>query len=349
MNRLLKLLPFVLVLALLAGGGTYLLAGRSSPYTVKVYLANAQRLVPGNNVDVDGVPVGQVSAVQLAPDNEAAGAIVTISVNGRYAPLREGTHAVARPDGVIGDMFLELTSVQGGPAIPSGGSIPLENTQTTVTLDQLTNVLNANTRQELQTLVQQGGVALRGRGQDINKVLARLPQISSDLAGTTGTLDQQTQQLSDLDAEFSRVAAMISGEHSGLEGDINNGASILDTLAAHQGSLQQELIQANSSLGQANNAIAGRQQDLHQLLQQLPALLRVLQSFESHGTKAASVINPCMQNLLSMLSELANADRYRQPAGASDGTGSMLRIDPQLVGPGAGSFNPQASCSGGGG
>jgi phospholipid/cholesterol/gamma-HCH transport system substrate-binding protein len=337
----------VLVLVLLVGG-SYLLIGRSSPYTVKVYLANAQRLVPGNSVNMDGVPVGQVSAVQLAPDNEAAGAIVTISLKSRYTPLREGTHAVVRPDGVIGDMFLELTSVQGGPAIPAGGSIPLENTQTTVTLDQLTNVLNANTRQELQTLVQQGGVALRGRGQDINRVLARLPQISSDLAGTTGALDQQTQQLSDLDSEFSRVAAMISSEHSGLEGDINNGASILDTLAAHQGSLQQELIQANSSLGHANSAIAGRQQDLHSLLRQLPALLRVLQAFESHGTKSASIINPCMTNLLTTLSELANADRYRQQAGASDGTGSMLRIDPQLVGPAAGNFNPQASCSGGG-
>lgn len=345
----LRFLPLAIVLVLALAGGLLVLTSGSSPYTVRVYLQSAQRLVPGNNVDMDGVPVGHVTTVQLAPDNEAAGAIVTIAVSPRYVPLRQGTRVFVRPNGVVGDMFMELNAVQGGPPIPSGGSIPLENTQVSVTLDQVTNVLNAATRRELQTMIQQGAVALRGQGPGVNHVLAKLPQISSDLAGTTSSLDQQTQQLSDLDAEFSRVAAMIAGEHRGLAGDISNGASILGTLAQHQATLQQELAAANSSFGQANAALSGRQGNVRQLLQQMPQLLQVLRVLEARATTSAKTINPCMQNLLTTLGYLANADNYRQAAGATDGSGYMLRVNPQLVGPDTGSFSPQASCSGGGG
>ncbi len=349
MTRSRKFLPLAAVLALALAGGLLVLASGGSPYTVRVYLLSAQRLTPGNSVDIDGVPAGQVTAVQLAPDNGPAGAVVTIAVNGRYAPLPQGTHATVRPAGVVGEEFLELSPVQGGTPIPSGGSIPLEDTQVSVTLDQVTNILDASTRAELKTLIQQGAVALQGQGPGINHVLATLPQISSSLAGTTGALDQQTQQLSDLDAEFSRVAAMIAGEHGSLAGDIGNGAAILGTLARHQATLQQELSAANSSFSQANSVLTGRQQPIRQLLQQMPQLLQLLRVLEARATTSAQVINPCMQNLLTMLSYLASADNYRQPAGATDGAGYMLRVNPQLVGPESGTFSPQAACPGGGG
>lgn len=343
------IVPLAIVLALALAGGLLVLTSGSSAYTVRVYLLSAQRLVPGNNVDIDGVPAGRVTAVQLAPDNGAAGAIVTVTLAGRYVPLRQGTKASVRPTGVIGDMLLDLTPVQGGTAIPSGGSIPLQDTQVSVTLDQVTNVLNSTARAELRTLIRQGAKGLKGEGPGVNHVLAKLPQISSDLAATTGSLDQQTQQLSDLDQEFSRVAAMISGEHSSLAGDISNGASILGTLASHQTALQQELISANSSFQKANSVLTGRQQSVRQVLQQMPQLLDLLRVLQARATTSARTINPCMQNLLTMLGDLASADNYRQAAGSTDGAGYLLRVNPQLVGAETGTFSPQAACSGGGG
>ena len=347
--RVIKVLSVVVLGFFVAGALLLWVGSGSSPYTVRVYFLSAERLVPGNDVNISGVPAGRVSSVQLAPDNETAGAIVSIQLDNRYAPLGAGTQAIIRPNGAVGDMFLQLENVQSGSPIPSGGSIPVQDTQVPVTLDEVTNILNTSTRQELKTLTRQGGVALRGRGKDVNHVLQVLPQISADLAGTTGSLDQQTQQLNELDSEFARVAAMIAGEHSALQGDISNGASILGTLAQHQASLQQELQQASSALGQLNTALAGRQQDVRQLLQQMPQLLQVLQQLEASSTTAAATINPCMLNLLTTLSYLAQADNYKQAAGSTDGVGYMLRVDPQLVGPTNGSFAPHAACAGGGG
>lgn len=338
-----------IVTALALAGGLIMVLGGTSPYTVNVYVLSADRLAPGNDVNADGVRVGRVTSVQLAPDNQAAGAIVTIEVNSGFAPLRQGTQAQITSAGLLGDLFVELLPVRSGPAIPPGGSIPLQDTQVQVTLNEITDIFNGSTRQALATWIQQGGIALKGRGQDVNHVLAMLPQISSDLAGATGTLDQQTQQLSELEAEFNRVAGMIAREHQGLEGDVRNGASVLNTLAQHQASLQAELEQADNSFRQANAALAGRQQDVHALLAQLPQLLRVLQVLQNHAATAAATINPCMQSLLTALNFLASAGNYRQPAGSTDGAGDMLRINPQLAGPESGSFSAGASCSQGSG
>ncbi|HZV48822.1 MAG TPA: MlaD family protein [Candidatus Dormibacteraeota bacterium] len=319
------------------------------PYLVHAYFLSVERLVAGNQVTMGGVTVGQVAGVRLAPDTGAAGAIADLQIDGRYAPLRRGTRAVIRPEGPLGTMLVQLEPAGSGPPIPSGGTIPLQDTESPVSLDQVTDIFDPHTRQELQTLVRQGGVALQGRGQDLNQVLQQLPQISSNLAGTTAALDQETQQLDELQAEFDRVASMVAGEDTALRGDLGNGATVLNTLAQHQQGLQSLLTHADRSLGETNAALDGHQQDVRQVLQDLPSLLDQLRAFEDVSTTSFTIINPCMQNLLVLLDEMRSATSYRQPVGATDGAGFMLRVDPVLVGPSTGSFSPSASCSGGGG
>ncbi len=316
------------------------------PYVVHAYFLSADRLVAGNQVTMGGVAVGQVAGVELAPDTGAAGAVVDLEIDGRYAPLRQGTRAMIRPEGLLGTMYIELEPASG-PPIPSGGTIPLSDTSSMVTLDQVTDIFDPRTRQELQTLVRQGGAALQGRSQDVNQLLQQLPVISANLSGTTGALDQETQQLDELQAEFDRVASMVAGQDTSLRGDLENGATVLDTLAQHQQSLQSLLTNASQSLAETNQALDGHQQDLHQVLQDLPALLAQLQAFEQHSAGSFRIIDPCIQNLLIVLQEMQSATSYRDPAGSVDGAGFMLRVDPVLAGPSTGSFNPTATCSGG--
>jgi phospholipid/cholesterol/gamma-HCH transport system substrate-binding protein len=334
--------------ALVASGG-WLIWTDSRPYEVTAYFLSAERLVAGNDVTMGGVTVGQVGAVQLAPDMDAAGAVVTIQVDRKHGALDRGTRAVIRPKGLLGTMYVELDASHSGQKIPSGGSIPVQDTQSPVSLDQVTDIFDARTRQELQTLTRQGSVALQNRGPDVNKTLQQLPAISANVAATTGALDTRDQQIDQLMAEFDRLAGMVSSEDTSLRGDLTNGATILDTLAQHQAGLQGELQHANSSLGQANSAVGGHEQDVNTLLKELPGLLDQLQVLETTGTTTFATINPCMGDLLTLLAEMRSATGYRQPAGSSDGAGFMLRFDPQLVGPSTGSYSPQAPCSGAGG
>lgn len=315
------------------------------PYEVTAYVVSAAQVVPGNDVVLGGVPVGRVSAVGLAPDDGPAGATITMQLDQRYAPLRRGTRVQLRPKGLLGNMLVELT-LAGGAAIPSGGTIPVQDTAAPVTLDQVTDIFDARTREALQTLNQQGGVALQDRGPDVNRVLQRLPQVSSDLAATAGALDEQNQELDALTIEFDRVASQVGGEDESLRGDLQNGSQLLDTLAAHQQRMQDELVAANSSLGSLNSALGGHETALNQLLKEQPALLDELSRFESGATTTFATVDPCVNDLFNTLSEIRSSTDYSHPAGSTDGSGFMLRVDPQLAGASTGTFTPAARCSG---
>lgn len=343
MRRLIALLVAALV------GAAGLVAGiavRSRPYEVTAYVVSASQVVPGNDVVMGGVPVGSVSAVGLAPDDGPAGATITMRVDGRYAPLRRGTRVTLRPKGLLGNMFVELSPGAGGAGIPSGGTIPVQDTAAPVTLDQVTDIFDARTRQALQTLNRQGGVALQDRGPDVNHALQRLPQVSADLAAAAGALDEQDQELNALTIEFDRVAAQVAGEDTALRGDIANGAQLLDTLAAHQQRLQDELVAANGSLSALNGALGGHEAALNELLKEQPALLDELAQFETSGTTTFATIDPCVNDLFNTLSEIRSSTDYQHPAGSTDGNGFMLRVDPQLVGATNGSLAPTARCTG---
>jgi phospholipid/cholesterol/gamma-HCH transport system substrate-binding protein len=338
-----KLLALLAVVGIAVGGWQVWTASR--PYHVSAYFASAERLVANNDVQLGGVTVGHVESVALAPDTGNAGAIVTIEVDAKYAPLNAGTQAIIRPKGMLGSMYVELEPGSGAP-MRSGDSIPLQDTQSPVSLDEVTDVLDPTTRQKLATLTNQGAAALQGRGQDVNRLLGQLPAISSNLAATTAAVDQKDQQLDQLQVEFDQLAGMIADEHTALGGDLSNGADVLDTLAAHQSGLQAELSNANATLGQANQVVGGREQEINQLLKELPALLDQLEAFQTNGTTALATINPCMQDLEVMLAEMRSATGYSQPSGSTDGAGYMLRVDPQVIGPSTGTYAPQAGCSG---
>jgi phospholipid/cholesterol/gamma-HCH transport system substrate-binding protein len=341
--KLLALLSLLSVAAAFLGIGAY---ERSRPYEVTAYVVSASQVVPGNDVVLGGVPVGRVSAVALAVEGGPVGATITLQVDQRYAPLRRGTRVTLRPKGLLGNMYVELTSSGAGGPIPSGGSIPVQDTAAPVTLDQVTDTFDAQTRQALQTLNRQGGVALQNRGPDVNNVLQRLPQVSADLATTASALDNRDQELNALTIEFDRVASQVAVEDRALRGDLQNGADLLDTLAAHQRRLQDELVAANSSLSKLRAALNGHEASLNQLLKEQPALLNELQQFQSSATTTFATVDPCVNDLLNTLGEIRSATDYTHPAGSTDGAGFMLRVDPQLAGASTGSFAPAARCSG---
>jgi phospholipid/cholesterol/gamma-HCH transport system substrate-binding protein len=341
-----KLIALLTLLAAGAAISGVTMLERSRTYEVTAYVASASQVVPGNDVVLGGVPVGRVSAVALTPDGSTAGATITMQIDRRYAPLHRGLTVTLRPKGLLGNMFVDLAPVAGGTAIPSGGTIPLQDTAAPVTLDQVTDIFDSRTRQEMQTLNRQGAVALQGRGADVNHVLERLPQVSGDLAATAGALDSHDQELSALAVEFDRVAGQVAGEDRSLRGEVQNGAALLDTLAAHQQRLQDELVAANSSLAALNGALNGHEASLDQLLQEEPALLDELRQFQTGATTTFTTVDPCVNDLLATLAEIRSATDYSHPAGSADGAGFMLRVDPQLVGPSTGTFSAHARCGG---
>src|SRR3954452_22029781 len=71
----------------------FIIFGGGGGYTVTAYFQNANQLVKGNQVVLDGTPTGTVKDMQLAPDGPAG---ITIGIDAKYAPLPGGMHATIR-------------------------------------------------------------------------------------------------------------------------------------------------------------------------------------------------------------------------------------------------------------
>ena len=78
----------------------------SNTYTVEALFSSVQGLRNGANVEISGVQVGRVSAIEL--DTETYTAKISMKINNTVA-LSEDTMAAIKTSGLIGDKFVELT------------------------------------------------------------------------------------------------------------------------------------------------------------------------------------------------------------------------------------------------
>jgi len=326
----------------------------AQPYQITAHFLSAEGVTPGNDVLVSGVPVGRVVSVALAPESDSGGgALIVLEVGRQYAPLRGGTQATIRQKGFLGNMFIELLpGPDGNRAIPNRGTLPIQDTASPVSLDQVLDIFDPNTREKVKQLTLEGGRTFAGnRGQDVNTFLAALPEVSSNLNSATASLDTQQQQLEALTVEFDRIAADIAAEDKALREDLNNGAAILTTIANHQRKLQDEIVYAAKALAALNAGLSGHEQDLNTLLREMPALQQHLNSLSATVDPALVDVNYCIGDIITAVSGLSSSTRYTHAAGSTDGNGYMLRVNTTInppAGASSGSFNPPtASCAGG--
>ena len=313
-------------------------------YTVTAYFLSAEGLTQENDVVINGARVGKVLSVGIAPDNgpSQGGAQVVMAIDGPSAPLHRGTRATIRPKGLLGNPFVELTAgPASGATIPSGGTLPIQDTASPVDLDQVMDLFDPQTRTRIQTLTREGGTALANRGSDLNLFLAALPGITQDTATVTDRIASQDQQLSALDVEFDRIAQMMAAEDRAFRADLANGASLLDVTAAHEAQLKAELVYADRALGQLAAGLKGHERDLNQMLKAFPAVLDELQKLSDHSATSLAILDPCMADIVQTLAEMRSATSYK------DANGNLLRVHPYAF-TGTEPVNPaRIACSGG--
>jgi virulence factor Mce-like protein len=315
---------------LVAGAGMLFgLAGAvfsDHPYEVTGYFLSAEGVVPENDVVINGARVGRVVSVGLAPDGSSSGAaaVIKMQIDKSSAPLRRGTRALIRPKGMLGNMFVELAPVPGTAVIPSGGTLPLQDTAAPVALDQVMDIFDAQTQARVRTLTREGGAGLQNRGSDINTFIAALPSITQDMAALTAKLAERDRELDALDVQFDRIAEMMARESVAMRHDIASSARLLDTMAAHQQSLRDQLTYADRALGALAAGLRGHEAELNQVLKQMPALLDVLRSLSDHSATSLAILNPCMGDIIQTLAEMRSAQSYR------DANGDMLRVHPYI-------------------
>jgi phospholipid/cholesterol/gamma-HCH transport system substrate-binding protein len=142
-------------------------------YEIEAEMQTAQSVTPGQGqtVNVAGVEVGEIKSVKL----EDGRAIIGMKIEPRYRRVYRDATVLLRPKTGLKDMVAELTpGTKAAGLLPEGGRIPVSQTLPDVNLDEILAALDADTRDYLTLLLNDGGQALKGNGNELANTLRRI-------------------------------------------------------------------------------------------------------------------------------------------------------------------------------
>ncbi len=127
----------------------------ASPYELTAVFENATSLKPGSPVRIAGVEAGIVSEVETF-DRETGTAKVTMELKDSALPIHEDAELKIRPRILLeGNFFVDVEpGSPNAPVLAEGeGPIPMAQTAAPVQLGEILNVLKADVRGDLRTLL----------------------------------------------------------------------------------------------------------------------------------------------------------------------------------------------------
>lgn len=273
----------VVVVAVVLGGG------RS--YQVHAIFENASQLVTGDQVQVAGNAIGTVSSIALTANGEAD---LTLNITDpTYEPLHRGTLATVRSVSLTGiaNRYIDLRLPSAGAAnIPSGGTIPTQDTTSAVDFDQLFDTLNAPTRKALQNLIQGSALAYQNEGKAASTAWQYLNPAVASSSMLFAELNKNTTQFTKFIVQTANLVSDISQRSSDLSGLVSHLSTTTQALASQRTALGQSIQRLPGFLALADTTFV----DLRTALDDLTPLVNV-----------AKPVAPKLQTLLEQLKPLA--------------------------------------------
>jgi phospholipid/cholesterol/gamma-HCH transport system substrate-binding protein len=248
------------------------------PFELRAEFETAQAITAGQgqSVNVAGVKIGDISKIEL----EDGIAVVSMDVERKYLPIYEDATALVRPRTGLQDMFIELDpGSRSAGEIEDGGTIPLANTQPAVNLDRVLAALDNDTQAYLRLLLVGAGQGLKGRSQDLGKLLGSLGPINRKLA---------------------RLSSEIATRRQNLSNVIHNLNVLTRTIGEHDSELAELVVTSNAALG----AIAEQDPNVQRAVALLPGTLQTANTALGKVRGLADQLGPTFRDLIPFAQNL---------------------------------------------
>ncbi len=183
----------------------FLISGTGGLLTRKITLVthfdNAEGLRPGQPVDLQGLPIGNVQSIRVVPvtpDRPKSPIEVTMRVNAKYQPfIHKDSKATIETAGVLGESFVDIDS------LGATGAIVTDNAE-----------LQPGNAPGIQDIVKSSQTSL----QNVDILVKRADKILAEIQSGKGTLGQV---ISD-PTMINKINAILN-QVQGLLNDVNNG------------------------------------------------------------------------------------------------------------------------------
>lgn len=238
-----------LIAILLVIVGMFLAFTKRIPFTDRGYeltavMKDAQSITEKSPVRIAGVNVGEVTAVEPMADSNAAEITMTIKNEGR--PIHEDATLQLRPRLFLeGNLFVDLKpGSPSAPELPDNGVIPIQQTSSSVQLDQILTTLQSEVRGNLQLLLRELGNGLtKYGGAEGLRELYRTggPAYKNTALVNEAFLGTEPGDLSGLVKNFDRVFVALNRRQPQLQDLITNLRIVTGSFAAEDVALQQAI------------------------------------------------------------------------------------------------------------
>ena len=253
MSKLTAGLIAIVVLGIFIYGGFTKFANPfSTPFTIHMITPNAGGLRPDSLVRIAGVNVGTVTGISPVAGRQAADVTMTIQSTG--LPIHRDATFWIRPRTFLeGNFFVDLyPGSPNAPNVKSGYTFPIQQTRIPVQLDQLFDTLNANTRQNLQTLLTQYGSAVKKGGPSYDASIRYwLPAYEYTSIVTHDALGEQPNDLSTWIAKQAVVSGAFDDHPQNLENLITDFNTTAYAFARENVALQRTVAELPKTLAAA--------------------------------------------------------------------------------------------------
>jgi phospholipid/cholesterol/gamma-HCH transport system substrate-binding protein len=254
----------------------------SGDYTVQAQFTDAGGLsgADATPVLVSGVPEGRVTAVTYRHGLAVATLRLPDAVRGEIHA--DATATVIPRSVALEDLTVDINP--GDPRLPAlrpGATIPPSRTSASVRFDSLIDVLDANTRAQLQIMLSQLQSGIGNRAGALRGALAQLGNLVTPTSVVTTELADRRVLLSRLVSTLATMVDTLGARSRDLAGAVADGSQTLAVTAAVSDRLaatMRELPAALESLTGAMNAVNGLSKPLAPALTELPPLARALPS-----------------------------------------------------------------------
>ena len=265
-----------LVLALCAGFVVFTTgAGEDDSGSKKYYvqLDNAFGLIEGADVKIAGVRAGKISTMELDDSSDDYRAKIGLEITKQgYGDLRTDVFCETRPQSLIGEYFVDCDPGDAKTKLKDGATISVKQTGSVVPVDLVNNIMRRPYRERFSILLSELGVALAGRGDDLNETIRRANPALRETDKVLAQLAEQRRVIRDL---------------------YENADTVVTELADRRKDVSQFVIEARDTA----RASAERRTDLARQFQRLPTFFAELRPTMKLLGEAADQQTPALQTL----------------------------------------------------
>ncbi len=264
-----------------------------SPRSYVLEFPVAKSLYVGNGVDVLGVKVGTVTAIDAGPDKVR----VTVRVDGDQKIPADAKAAIVSPSLVPVRSISIFPAYTGGPALPDGAVIPGSRTAVPAEWDDIKTQLvrletavgpnGANRNGAVGHLLNATSANLNGEGPDINRTIKDMSEAMATLSDNRGDIfatvrnlqvftaalessDKQVDRFNERLADVADLLADNRGDLAAVLKDLDRTFQILRTfIAENRGSTTRAL----DGLAETLALLSRNRQKVADILQAAPTTL----------------------------------------------------------------------------